>query len=73
MLVEPTVLVVGGTGRTGGRVLRQLLDRGAQVVSIVRSAQRLPAGVAEHPGLTVLEADLLSLADEDLARIVRRM
>jgi nucleoside-diphosphate-sugar epimerase len=71
MLAQQTVLVVGGTGRTGGRVVGQLLDRGVNVVAIVRSAVRLPAGVAGHPGLTVVEADLLSLTDEDLAQHVQ--
>jgi nucleoside-diphosphate-sugar epimerase len=68
---EQTVLLVGGTGRTGGRVLQQLLDRGVNVRAIVRSAERLPAGVEEDPRLTVVEAELLSLSDEDLQRHVR--
>ena len=46
MTAEQTVLLVGGTGRTGGRVLQQLLGRGVNVRAIVRSAERLPAGVA---------------------------
>jgi len=60
------VLLLGGTGRTGGRVLQQLLDRGVRVRAIVRSAERLPVGAAEHPDLTVIEADLLSLSDEQV-------
>jgi uncharacterized protein YbjT (DUF2867 family) len=60
------VLLLGGTGRTGGRVLQQLLSRGVGVRAVVRSAEKLPAGVAGHPGLTVIEADLLSLSDERL-------
>jgi len=71
MSTEQTVLVVGGTGRTGGRVLEQLLDRGVNVRAIVRSAQRLPNGVAEDSRLTVIEADLLSLTHEDLEEYVR--
>jgi nucleoside-diphosphate-sugar epimerase len=67
---ESTVLLVGGTGRTGGRVLQQLLGRGVNVRAIVRSAERLPVGVAMNPRLTVVEADLLSLSDEDLQRYV---
>ncbi len=47
---EPTVLLLGGTGRTGGRVLGQLLDRGVPVRAVVRSAERLPAGVAASRG-----------------------
>ena len=61
-----TVLLIGGTGRTGGRVLRQLLDRGVCVRAVVRSAERLPAGVADDPWLTVVETDLLSLSDAQL-------
>ncbi|MHB1194000.1 MAG: NAD(P)-binding oxidoreductase [Longimicrobiales bacterium] len=68
---ERHVLLVGGTGRTGGRVLTQLLDRGVHVRAIVRSAQRLPAGVLGRPGLVVVEADLLSLGDEALLQQVR--
>ena len=64
------VLLLGGTGRTGGRVLQQLLGRGVRVRAVVRSAERLPAGVADDPRLTVVEADLLSLSDEELAEQV---
>ncbi len=61
-----TVLLLGATGRTGGRVLQQLLGRGVNVRAVVRSAERLPAGVARDPRLTVVEADLLSLRDEQV-------
>jgi uncharacterized protein YbjT (DUF2867 family) len=60
---EQMVLLLGGTGRTGGRVLQQLLGRGVHVRAVVRSAERLPAGVADDPRLTVVVADLLSLSD----------
>lgn len=65
-----TVLVLGGTGRTGGRVLGQLLDRGVAVRAVVRSAERLPDGVAGAAGLSVVEADVLDLSDEEFARLV---
>ena len=71
MPAQQTVLLIGGTGRTGRRVLEQLLSRGINVRAVVRSAERLPAGAAEHPDLTVIEADLLSLDDEDLQRHLR--
>jgi nucleoside-diphosphate-sugar epimerase len=70
MLMQQTVLLVGATGRTGRHVLEQLLGRGVAVRAIVRSADRLPAGVADDPRLTVVEADLLSLGDADLLRHV---
>ena len=60
------VLLLGGTGRTGGRVLQQLLGRGIHVRAVVRSPERLPAGVVDDPQLTVVEADLLSLSDEQV-------
>lgn len=62
-----TVLLLGGTGRTGGRVLELLLQRGVHVRAVVRSAARLPAGTAGDPLLSVTEADLPSLGDRELA------
>lgn len=70
MSMQMSVLLVGGTGRTGRRVLEQLLGRGVAVRAIVRSAEKLPAAVADNPALTVVEADLLSLDDADLVRHV---
>ncbi len=68
MTAQPTILVLGGSGRTGRHVLAQLLARGASVRAIVRSAARLPAELTGHPGVQVIEADLLSLSDEELRR-----
>jgi len=70
MTSKHKVLVLGGTGRTGRRVIEQLLGRGVDVRTIVRSAERLPAGVATHPRLAVTEADLLSLSDSQLRGLV---
>lgn len=66
MTSQHTVLLYGGTGRTGGRVLTQLLDRGVAVRAIVRDVARLPAGVADAPLLTVVEADPLGLSLDEL-------
>lgn len=66
-----TVLLVGGTGRTGRRVLDQCLLRGVDVRAIVRDTRRLPAGGSERPRLTVVEADLLSMSDDEIASQVR--
>jgi nucleoside-diphosphate-sugar epimerase len=71
MAAQQTILLVGGTGRTGRLVLRQLLGRGISVRAVVRSAGKLPAGAAGDPNLTVVEADLLSLSDDDLLRLLR--
>jgi NAD(P)-dependent dehydrogenase (short-subunit alcohol dehydrogenase family) len=63
---QQTVLLVGGTGRTGRRVLEQLVARGVGVRAIVRSTRCLPAGIVENPGVALIEASLLSLSDQDL-------
>jgi len=65
-MTPATVLLVGGTGRTGGRVLRQLLERGVRVRAIVRSSAKLPPKLIADPNLSVIEADLLSLSDREL-------
>lgn len=71
MSAQHTVLLVGGTGRTGKRVMKQLLDRGMDVRAVVRSVHKLPPGVAHLPNLKVIEASLLSLSDDDLLSHVR--
>jgi len=63
---QQTVLLVGGTGRTGRRVLEQLVSRGVGVRAIVRSTRGLTEGIAGKPGVALIEASLLSLSDLDL-------
>lgn len=71
MSTRQTVLLLGATGRTGQRVLMQLLRHGINVRVVVRSAAKLPTGAVEVPELRVFEADLFSLSEEDLPRQVR--
>jgi putative NADH-flavin reductase len=71
MATDPTVLLLGGTGRTGRRVLAQLASRGVGVRAIVRSSRGLPADVAQGPGVEVVEASLLSLSDDELRHQLR--
>lgn len=66
-----TILLLGATGRTGARVLRQLLGRGVAVRAIVRSGGKLPPDLAGHPRLAVIEASLLALPDEALREHLR--
>lgn len=67
---QQTILVLGGTGATGRLLIDQLINRGHQVKAIVRSADRLPASVKNHPNLTVIEASILDLSDADLVKHV---
>jgi nucleoside-diphosphate-sugar epimerase len=65
------VLLVGGTGRTGRRVLSQLVSRGIGVRAIVRSSRGVPAGASGSPGVEVVEASLLSLSGDELRHHLR--
>jgi nucleoside-diphosphate-sugar epimerase len=66
MTRQQTVLLLGGTGRTGRLVLHQLLERGIAVRAIVRSAAKLAPEAAGSPNVALIEASLLSLSDEQL-------
>lgn len=66
MATQQTVLLVGGTGRTGQQTLQQLLARGINVRAIVRTPEKLPPEITDHPNLRIIKASLLSLRDEEL-------
>lgn len=65
------VLVVGATGATGRLLVSELLGRGARVRAIVRAADRLPDAVRLHDALTVIEAGVAEMGDDELARHLR--
>ena len=71
MPTQQTVLLLGASGRTGQRVLMQLLGRGLRVRAIVRSSGKLPPGAASNPNVEVIEASLLSLTDDELLAHLR--
>jgi NAD(P)-dependent dehydrogenase (short-subunit alcohol dehydrogenase family) len=66
-----TVLVLGATGATGRLLAKQLLDRGVNVRAIVRSPEKLPAEIRNHPRLTAIEGSALDLSDSEIAQHVR--
>lgn len=65
-----TVLLVGGTGRTGRLVLNQLLEHGVLVRAVVRPGSALVPDLARRPQLALTEAGLLALTAEQLQRLV---
>lgn len=67
---DKPVLVVGASGATGRLLVQQLLERGLHVRVIVRDAARLPDDLQKHERLTTMEASLLDLEDDELARAV---
>lgn len=65
------ILIAGATGATGRLLTQQLLERGHNVKVIVRSAHKLPEAVRTHPNITILQASILDLTDEQLAAHVK--
>jgi nucleoside-diphosphate-sugar epimerase len=66
-----TTIVIGATGATGQLLVEQLLKRGQNVKAIVRSPDKLPESVREHPGLSLIYASVLDLSDAEIAGHLR--
>ncbi len=66
-----TTLVVGASGATGRLLVEQLLNRGQTVRAIVRSSAKLPDVFANNENLTVIQANVLDLSDDQLRGHVR--
>lgn len=64
------IVVAGASGATGRWLVDLLLDRGHEVIAIVRSSDRLPENLRIHDRLSLIEASILDLTDAELARHV---
>ena len=67
--LEKTVLVVGASGATGRLLVGQLLSQRVNVRAVVRSADRVPAALRDHPRLAVTNASLLDLDADRLKQL----
>lgn len=65
-----TVLIVGATGATGRLLVKMLLERGVEVIAIVRSLENLPDGLLTDAHLRVVTASILDMADAELADLL---
>lgn len=63
-------LVVGASGATGIRLVKELLNRGQYVKVIVRSPEKLPDTIKNHERLSVISASVLELSDEEMQQHV---
>jgi len=54
------IALYGATGKSGSRILTELLSRGHQVTAIVRDPAKLSSKPGAKPGLTVVEGDVAS-------------
>jgi len=66
-----TTIVVGASGATGRLLVEQLLRRGQNVKAIVRSPDKLPNAVREHPNLSLIHSSILDLSDAEIAEHVK--
>lgn len=64
-----TILVTGGTGLVGSRLLKRLVDAGVECRALVRSGKELPAGVVPVDG-DILDPHSLAKAVEGVSSIV---
>jgi hypothetical protein len=69
-IIEMTTLVVGASGATGRLLVEQLLERGEHVKVIVRSKGSLPDKIANHDNLSITQASVLDLSDDEMIRHV---
>ncbi|MEZ5593430.1 MAG: NAD(P)H-binding protein [Gammaproteobacteria bacterium] len=65
-----TTLVLGASGATGRLLVEQLLQRDQHVRIIVRAPDKLPAGIKDHPNVSITHASVLELSDAEMARLV---
>jgi nucleoside-diphosphate-sugar epimerase len=65
-----TVLVLGATGATGRLLVRELLDRGVSVRVVVRDATRMDESLRGRPELSVVEARLSEMTDDEIREVV---
>jgi len=65
-----TILIVGASGATGRHLVNHLLERGHHVKAVVRTPNNLPDFLKNRERLTIIEASILDLANEEMARHV---
>jgi UDP-glucose 4-epimerase len=64
-----TILVTGGTGLVGSRLLKRLVEAGIDCRGLVRPGKELPAGVTAVEG-DILSPDSLTTAVEDVSAVI---
>lgn len=65
------ILIAGASGATGKLLTEELLNREHEVVVIIRSKERFPEKLRDHPQITIIEAPLLNLSDQELIACVK--
>jgi hypothetical protein len=66
-----TTLVVGASGATGRKLVDQLLSSNQTVKVIVRTAEELPKAWKENEQLSIIQASVLDIGLEEMAKHVK--
>lgn len=64
-------LVVGASGATGKQVVEQLLKTGQKVKVIVRSPEKLPESWKTNERLSIIEASVLTINENEMAETLQ--
>ena len=65
------ILVAGASGATGKQLVEQLLNTKQKVKVIVRSPEKLPESWKNNDQLTVIQASILDVSEDEMAEYVQ--
>ncbi len=66
-----TTLVVGASGATGKKLVEQLLNTKQKVKAIVRSPEELPESWKNNDQLSIIQASVLDISEDEMAEYVQ--
>lgn len=66
-----TILVAGASGATGKQLVEQLLNTKQKVKVIVRSPEKLPESWKNNNQLTIIQASILDITEDEMAEYVQ--
>jgi putative NADH-flavin reductase len=66
------ILIVGATGATGNRLVKQLLDRGHVVTVIIRAPEKFHQDIRNHKHISISTSTVLDLSHVDLTKQVEK-
>ncbi len=66
-----TILIVGASGATGKQLTEQLLNQGEHVKIVVRNLNNLPENITQHEHVSIVQASILDLSDNEIAELVK--
>jgi putative NADH-flavin reductase len=64
-------VVIGANGATGRLLVKLLLQKGVEVIAVVRDSDSLANMDNHHPGLQIVEADISEISENELAHYLK--